>query len=136
MTIFEGSDRRALGLWLDVTASAVRSSGPDLTARQTALMLIVYLEPGPHTVRALAERLHVGKPAIVRAIDTLEQAGLVARTPDPRDRRSVFIVRTDWGAERLADYARLIARNIAAMSDPMSGDAEKPYDDTKQEAAG
>jgi excinuclease ABC subunit A len=47
-----------------------------LTARQTALMLTVYLEAGPHTVRALAQRLGVGKPAVVRAIDTLQDVGL------------------------------------------------------------
>jgi hypothetical protein len=32
----------------------VRSGQPDLTNRQMALMLLVYLTPGPHTVRGLA----------------------------------------------------------------------------------
>lgn len=109
-------DRQALSLWLDVTSHAVRAEGPDLTARQTALLLTVYLEPGPHTVRALAKRLGVGKPAIVRAIDALSDAGMVVRAPDPTDRRNVFIEGTSAGALQLGDYARNIARNIADIT--------------------
>jgi DNA-binding MarR family transcriptional regulator len=113
---FAGLNKQALGLWLDVTSRSVQSDGPDLTARQTALMLTVYLEPGPHTVRALAQRLGVGKPAIVRAIDTLQDVGLVERRPDPADRRNIFVVGTDAGAERLSTYAASIARNIAEIT--------------------
>lgn len=109
-------NKQALGLWLDVTSRSVQSDGPDLTARQTALMLTVYLEAGPHTVRALAQRLGVGKPAIVRAIDTLQDVGLVERRPDPADRRNIFVVGTEAGAERLSTYAASIARNIAEIT--------------------
>jgi DNA-binding MarR family transcriptional regulator len=113
---FAGLNKQALGLWLDVTSRSVQSDGPDLTARQTALMLTVYLEAGPHTVRALAQRLGVGKPAIVRAIDTLQDVGLVERRPDPADRRNIFVVGTDAGAARLSTYAASIARNIAEIT--------------------
>jgi DNA-binding MarR family transcriptional regulator len=113
---FAGLNKQALGLWLDVTSRSVQSDGPDLTARQTALMLTVYLEPGPHTVRAMAQRLGVGKPAIVRAIDTLQDVGLVERRPDPADRRNIFVVGTDAGAQRLSTYAASIARNIAEIT--------------------
>jgi DNA-binding MarR family transcriptional regulator len=113
---FAGLNKQALGLWLDVTSRSVQSDGPDLTARQTALMLTVYLEAGPHTVRALAQRLGVGKPAIVRAIDTLQDVGLVERRPDPADRRNIFVVGTEAGAERLSTYAASIALNIAEIT--------------------
>lgn len=116
MDQFAGLDKQALGLWLDVTSRSVQSDGPDLTARQTALMLTVYLEAGPHTVRALAQRLGVGKPAVVRAIDTLQDVGLVERRPDPADRRNIFVVGTEAGAERLSTYAASIARNIATIT--------------------
>lgn len=116
MDQFVGLNKQALGLWLDVTSRSVQSDGPDLTARQTALMLTVYLEVGPHTVRALAQRLGVGKPAIVRAIDTLQDGGLVDRRPDPTDRRNIFVVGTEAGAERLSTYAASIARNIAEIT--------------------
>ena len=116
MDQFAGLNKQALGLWLDVTSRSVQSDGPDLTARQTALMLTVYLEAGPHTVRALAQRLGVGKPAIVRAIDTLQDVGLVERRPDPSDRRNIFVVGTEAGADRLSTYAAFIARNIAEIT--------------------
>jgi DNA-binding MarR family transcriptional regulator len=109
-------DRQALSLWLDVTAQAVKAKGPDLTARQTAMMLTIYLEPGPHTVRGLAKKLGVGKPVIVRAIDALSDASLLTRVPDPADRRNVFIEGTDFGASQLGEYARNIARNIAQIA--------------------
>jgi DNA-binding MarR family transcriptional regulator len=112
----DARDRQALGLWLDVTSQAVRADGPDLTARQTAMLLTVYLEPGPHTVRGLAKGLSLGKPAIVRAVDCLSEAGLLMRTPDPADRRNVFIEGTPSGTLRLSDYARNIARNIAKIA--------------------
>lgn len=79
-------------------------------------MLTVYLEAGPHTVRALAQRLGVGKPAIVRAVDTLQDVGLVERRPDPADRRNIFVVGTEAGAKRLATYAASIARSIAEIT--------------------
>ena len=53
-----------LGPWRDVMADAVRADGPDLSMRQWAILLTVYLNPGPHTVRALARDLNVPKPAI------------------------------------------------------------------------
>jgi DNA-binding MarR family transcriptional regulator len=109
-------ERQALSLWLDVTSQAVKAKGPDLTARQTAMMLTIYLETGPHTVRGLAKKLGVGKPVIVRAIDALSDAGMLVRVPDPADRRNVFIEGTDFGASQLADYARNIANNIAHIT--------------------
>lgn len=110
-----GSDHTALGLWLDVTTQALRAQGPDLTARQTAVLLTIYLNSGPHTVRGLAKHLGLGKPAIVRAIDALQLAGLLQRIPDPADRRNVFITGTDQGTTHLTTYARTIARTLNAL---------------------
>lgn len=81
----------------DTVVNLVRREGPDLTARQLAVMLICYLEDGPHTVRGLAARLEVAKPAITRALDRLEQFDLAHRRQDPRDRRSIVVARTPEG---------------------------------------
>ncbi len=97
---------QALRLWHDVTLDLVHESGPDLSSRQMAVLLTVYLEPPPHTVRALASKLRVTKPAITRALDTMGRLGLVARRRDPDDRRNVLVQRTLVGAlavERLGD---------------------------------
>jgi DNA-binding MarR family transcriptional regulator len=66
----------------------------DLTARQLTVLLTVYLEKPPHTVRGLAKTLNVTKPVITRALDTMGKAGLVSRKRDMTDRRNVIIQRT------------------------------------------
>lgn len=50
---------RALNLWRMATVAGVRRDGPDLTARQMAILLTVYLTPPPHTVRGLAESMNI-----------------------------------------------------------------------------
>ena len=76
----------ALALWREVTLEGVRSDQPDLTQRQLAILLHVYLQPPPHTVRGLAQTLKVTKPAITRALDTLGRLQLLKRRRDETDR--------------------------------------------------
>lgn len=92
----------------DTVVGLVRKDGADLSARQLSVLLICFLEDGPHTVRGLAERLNVAKPAITRALDRLEQFDLVRRAPDPRDRRSVLVSRTAVGAAYIANLRSLM----------------------------
>jgi DNA-binding MarR family transcriptional regulator len=97
---------QALRLWHDVSLALVLDGEPDLSARQITVLITVYLEPQPHTVRALAAKLGVTKPVITRALDTMGRHGLVARRRDPKDRRNVLVQRTVNGAlflERLGD---------------------------------
>ena len=106
---------QALQLWHDVMVDAVRDDDPDLTARQMSILLSIYLEPPPHTVRGLAEKLSVTKPVITRGLDTMGRMGLVARRRDPADRRNVIIQRTVEGAlfvERLGDLVVDRARTL------------------------
>lgn len=97
---------QALTLWRDVALGLVQDGDPDLNPRQMAILLIVYLEMPPHTVRGLAARLGVTKPVITRALDTMGARGLVERRRDALDRRNVVVQRTVAGAlfvERLGD---------------------------------
>lgn len=96
----------ALKLWHDVHLEMVRDDEPDLSARQMTVLLTVYLEAPPHTVRGLAAKLNVTKPVITRALDTMGRLGLLNRKRDPEDRRNVLVQRTVRGAlfvEKLAD---------------------------------
>ncbi|MFC7536854.1 MarR family transcriptional regulator [Sphingomonas sp. GCM10030256] len=86
----------------------VRSGEPDLTNRQMALLMIVYLTPGPHTVRGLARMLGVSKPVVTRALNTLGALGYLRRERDQDDRRNVFVVRTNSGADFLEGFKRNI----------------------------
>lgn len=96
------------------TVTMVASDGPDLTARQLGVLLVVYLEDGPHTVRGLAALLNVARPAITRAIDRLEALRLAKRNPDPTDRRSVVVVTTREGRRYLDNLRRVLADAHAA----------------------
>jgi len=97
---------QALRLWHDVVFDLVHDGEQDLTARQMAVLLTVYLEPPPHTVRGLAGKLGVTKPVVTRALDTLGRLGLLSRRRDKADRRNVLVHRTLEGSlavERLGD---------------------------------
>lgn len=104
---------QALRLWQQVMLSQVRGDAPDLTMRQTAILLTIYLDPPPHTVRGLAARLDVTKPVITRALDTMGSLKLVSRHRDELDKRNVLVKRTVEGAlyvERFGDG--IIARGL------------------------
>lgn len=97
---------QSLRLWQQVTLAEVQAASPDLTMRQTAILLTIYLDPPPHTVRGLAARLGVTKPVITRALDTMGELGLVSRHRDENDKRNVLVKRTVEGAlfvERFGD---------------------------------
>ena len=97
---------QALRLWQQVAVSEVETGGHDLSMRQLAILLTIYLDPPPHTVRGLAQTLGVTKPVITRALDTMGAMGLVSRHRDDNDRRNVLVRRTVEGAlfvERFGD---------------------------------
>ena len=124
----ERTSRRRLATWMEVLIGYVRSSRPDLTNRQMALMMFVYLTPGPHTVRAIAARLRVSKPVVTRALNSLGALGYVRRQKDESDLRNVFIERTPQGRAFLDAFNALIE---GADDD----DAAAPLDATALEPA-
>ena len=97
---------RSLRSWMQTLIRYVRSGQPDLTNRQMALMLLVYLTPGPHTVRGLANVLGVSKPVITRALNTLGALGYLRRVRDEADRRNVFVAKTSIGQDFLDSFER------------------------------
>ncbi len=105
----EKSGPAALRTWQAAVEEILRLDGPDLTLRQTAVMLAVYLEGGLPTVRGLAARLGIGKPAVTRALDRLEGLGFVRRRTDTRDKRSIIVHRTVTGSVFLAELADSVA---------------------------
>lgn len=106
----------ALKLWHDVVLDSVRRDTPDLSARQLAILLTIYLETPPHTVRGLAKKLDVSKPAITRALDTMGQKDLVKRKRDDTDRRNVLVQRTVAGSVFLSELADSIISKAKEMS--------------------
>jgi DNA-binding MarR family transcriptional regulator len=109
----------ALALWRAVTLEGVRSDAPDLTQRQFAILLHVYLVPPPHTVRGLAQTLKVTKPAITRALDTLGRLQLLKRRRDETDRRNVLVQRTVKGSVFLSDFGDRVAATAETFEVPV-----------------
>ncbi len=106
---------QALRLWREVTEQGVRNAAPDLTQRQLALLLVIYLESPPHMVRELAGRLNVSKPVITRALNTMGELQLVDRYRDPSDKRNVLIKRTVAGSlylETLSEHIIACAKEL------------------------
>jgi DNA-binding MarR family transcriptional regulator len=99
-------DDSSLSLWMRALIGYVRSGEPDLTNRQMALLMLVYLTPGPHTVRGLAKLLGVSTPVVTRALNTLGGLGYLRRERDQDDRRNIFVVRTNDGANFLEGFKR------------------------------
>ncbi len=99
---------RSLADWMKTLIDYVQSGEPDLTNRQMALLMLVYLTPGPHTVRGLAAELDVSKPVVTRALNTLSALGYLRRERDQDDRRNIFVVRTRDGTNFLDGFQRYL----------------------------
>lgn len=103
-------DPSTLATWMTALVDYVRSGEPDLTNRQMALLMLVYLKPGPHTVRGLARALNVSKPVVTRALNTLGALGYLRRQKDESDLRNIFVERTAAGHAFLEEFAGLVER--------------------------
>jgi DNA-binding MarR family transcriptional regulator len=106
----------ALNLWNRIILRSMHELSHDLSTRQMAIMLSVYLVPPPHSVRSLSEQLRISKPAICRALDVLSSLDLVRRKKDEEDRRNVLIQRTVAGSVFLRDAADIIAAEVSNLS--------------------
>ena len=91
----------------------VATQGVDLSMRQIAILLTVYLAGEAATVRGLSATLEISKPAVSRALDRLADLGLVRRKIDETDRRNVLIQRTVKGSVFLNDLGEILANAFA-----------------------
>lgn len=97
----------------------IRSSTGGLSHGQlSALSTIV--RNGPLRPSELAAIEVAAAPTITRIVAELEARGLVERTPDPQDRRSLFVSGTDAGTalllEARSDRARAVADILAELT--------------------
>jgi DNA-binding MarR family transcriptional regulator len=81
-------------------------------ARASALSVLVF--GGPCTIGTLARSEQVRSPTMTTLVNGLEDAGLVARRPDPDDARQVLVEATPAG-RRLMRRGR--ARRVAALQE-------------------
>ncbi|MHA6618240.1 MarR family winged helix-turn-helix transcriptional regulator [Pseudonocardia sp. DLS-67] len=83
--------------------------------------LVTVEQHGPLRLSELARREAVTAPTMSRVLASLDEQGLVIRTPDPHDARGVRIVLSDEGAVRLAEVrshrTALVARRLVRLAD-------------------
>ncbi len=121
---FEAEQHSALRCWMNTLVGFVRSDQPDLTNRQMAILMTVYMQNGPHTVRGLAARLGVSKPVVTRALNTLGAYGYLRRRKDEADLRNVLIEQTPQGADFLSEFSEQIEEAFGDVDDrPSLGSA-------------
>jgi DNA-binding MarR family transcriptional regulator len=89
--------------------------GTDVTPRMLGVLHHLAAS-GPLTLGELVLHLHLSKAATTELIDRLAGRGLVARMPDERDRRRVFIWLTDAGRDRAASQPQILADELLALA--------------------
>jgi DNA-binding MarR family transcriptional regulator len=83
--------------------------------------LVTVEQHGPLRLSELARREAVTAPTMSRVLASLDEQGLVIRTPDPNDARGVRIVLSEDGAARLAEVrshrTALVARRLVRLAE-------------------
>lgn len=84
----------------------------DLTpSRLSALAAIAASEP--LAVSELAKRMAVSTPTVSHIVDALDKLGLIARLPDPNDRRVCRLTISAAGTEMLEELSRRTTGTLA-----------------------
>ncbi|MFE3450491.1 MarR family winged helix-turn-helix transcriptional regulator [Nonomuraea sp. NPDC059194] len=116
-------DRRDLAEMLQpLLRSLIAAELPVLAAHGISMwgyaVLAALDDTSVRTQAALAEAIGADKTRIISTLDRLQEAGLISRTPDPRDRRARLLAATEEGsrihrsvrADIQANEDRLLAR--------------------------
>jgi DNA-binding MarR family transcriptional regulator len=77
----------------------------------------------------LSNELMLSSGAMTNRLDRLEERGLVARMPEPRDRRGILVELTDRGAEALAASVREQAANEIRLVGNLGRDEQRRLND-------
>ena len=99
-----------LRMLLQRVARRIRNNRADGTMSDAKLGVLFRLEVSPAAPGVLAERERVTPPSMNRTLNTLEQSGLVVRSPDPDDARKVIVTITDAGLALIRETRRLRTR--------------------------
>lgn len=91
---------------------SVAAEGLDLTAGEARTLLHASSCCGVRQ-SALAERMHVEPMTLTNFLDRLEARGLIARAPDPHDRRAK-LVSVNAAAGPLVERIRALAADVRA----------------------
>jgi DNA-binding MarR family transcriptional regulator len=106
-------------------AQADRLAPLGLTPAQERALRLISRGDEPLRMAELADRLGIVPRSLTTVVDALEEAGLVRREIDPRNRRAILLHLTDEGAsvrDGLRETRRRAAEDLFA---PLSADDRK-----------
>jgi DNA-binding MarR family transcriptional regulator len=100
---------------ITVTDKAMRQHGLSRAGRQ--LLAVIEGAGEPLSPSAISERLLVTTASTTSLLDTLERRGLLARLPDPSDRRRLLVALTDEGRQVVDEFLpQVVALQTAALA--------------------
>jgi DNA-binding MarR family transcriptional regulator len=102
--------QQALRFWKLVHEACLQQDLDELSMRQMAILLKIYIDAPPHSVKTLSEQLNIPKAAVSRAIDSLSAKSLVKRERSKHDKRCVILHRTLSGMTCLGTLADAITK--------------------------
>jgi DNA-binding MarR family transcriptional regulator len=124
----ESQRREFIAAW-DALFSAVRRAkgrtGPDATSDLTLSqyqVLAALGDRGTARIGELAEAAGVAPPTVTRMVDGLERRGVLARSQEAGDRRSVHVSLTTEGRELLATKRRAVDERLGLLHSSLSAD--------------
>ena len=93
-----------------------------LTPAQERALRIVTRSTEPLRMTELADRLGIVPRSLTTVVDALEQAGLVRREVDPRNRRAILLRLTDRGAAVRDDLREARRRAAGELFAPLGAE--------------
>jgi DNA-binding MarR family transcriptional regulator len=104
----------------ELTGKALAPYG--ITGRELAVLLVVAGRE-PQSQQQIAARLGIDRTSMVAFLDVLEEKALVARRPDPKDRRRNVVVLTGTGEDTLREARRASDEAERQFLAPLDGPA-------------
>ena len=91
-------------------------------ARYEVLMLLYFSKRGSLPMKVIGSRLQVHPTSVTNAVDRLEDAGLVTRSPHPEDRRAVLVALTPSGRQLAVKATDALTAVVFSQPDLSPGD--------------
>lgn len=112
---------RAHQIVLGRVESALKPLGISF-ARYEVLMLLLFSQRGSLPMKIIGSRLQVHPTSVTNAVDRLEDARLVSRSPHPTDRRATLVALTPSGRELAERATKVLNTEVFEQPGLDSGD--------------
>jgi DNA-binding MarR family transcriptional regulator len=106
-------------------AQAERLAPLGLTPAQERALRVIARGEEPPRMTEIADRLGIVPRSLTTVVDALEEAGLVRREVDPRNRRAILLHLTDRGVAVRDDLREARWRATEELFAPLSADQRK-----------